>query len=173
MNGKNRTPEYNRGGQIMLMNGNPTPSHPTHISTRSWLKILAGAVLACTLLMSTVCLAAEPKPSPSTSQREQLTIATEEATKPWTGDLDGMIKRRFIRVLTVYSKTFYTVDKGVQRGAAFDTGNLFVEDLNKKTGQGEEASAQAPQGAGVGGTHEVRPRIAGWGICNMLVRTAG
>ena len=33
------------------------------------------------------------------------------------------------RVLTVYSKTFYTVDKGVQRGAAFDAGRLFVEDL--------------------------------------------
>jgi membrane-bound lytic murein transglycosylase MltF len=53
-------------------------------------------------------------------------------TKPWTGDLDGMLERGFIRVLTVYSKTFYTVDKGVQRGAAFDAGTLFVEDLNKK-----------------------------------------
>ena len=30
---------------------------------------------------------------------------------------DGIIKRVFIGVLTVYSKTFYTVDKGVQRGA--------------------------------------------------------
>jgi len=35
------------------------------------------------------------------------------------------------RVLTVYSKTFYFVDKGGQRGAAYDAGNLFVEDLNK------------------------------------------
>jgi len=49
-----------------------------------------------------------------------------------TGDLDGMVKRRFIRILTVYSKTLYTVDKGVPRGAAFDAGRLFVEDLNKK-----------------------------------------
>jgi membrane-bound lytic murein transglycosylase MltF len=52
--------------------------------------------------------------------------------KPWTGDLDEMIKRRIIRILTVYSKTFYFVDKGVQRGAAYDAGCLFVEDLNKK-----------------------------------------
>ena len=29
----------------------------------------------------------------------------------------------------MYSKTFYTVDKGVQCGAAFDAGRLFVEDL--------------------------------------------
>jgi membrane-bound lytic murein transglycosylase MltF len=52
--------------------------------------------------------------------------------KPWTGDLNGMIKRRVIRILTVYSKTFYFVDKGVQRGGAYDIGRLFVEDLNKK-----------------------------------------
>jgi hypothetical protein len=29
-----------------------------------------------------------------------------------------MIKRRFIRVLTVTSKTFFSVDKEIQRGAA-------------------------------------------------------
>jgi len=33
--------------------------------------------------------------------------------RPWTGDLDGMVKRRVIRVLTPYSKTHYFVDKGV------------------------------------------------------------
>jgi membrane-bound lytic murein transglycosylase MltF len=52
--------------------------------------------------------------------------------KPWTGDLDGMIKRRLIRVLTVYSKTFYFTDKGTQRGSTYDLFRLFEEDLNKK-----------------------------------------
>lgn len=52
--------------------------------------------------------------------------------KPWTGDLDGMIERGFIRVLTTYSKTFYFVDKGVQRGAIPDIFRVFEEDLNKK-----------------------------------------
>src|SRR5262245_3818830 len=33
----------------------------------------------------------------------------------WTGDLNGMIDRRLIRVLTTYSKTNYFVDKGTQR----------------------------------------------------------
>jgi membrane-bound lytic murein transglycosylase MltF len=115
----------------MLMNTHLKPCHPTHFPTRSRLAF-AGAALVCTLLTSTVCLAAEVKPSPQRPQRERLTIKLEEVAKPWTGDLDGMIKRRFIRVLTVYSKTFYTVDKGVQRGAAYDAGSLFVEDLNKK-----------------------------------------
>ena len=43
------------------------------------------------------------KPTPD---REELTISTEEMTRPWSGDLDGMIDRRTIRFLTVYSKTF-------------------------------------------------------------------
>ena len=52
--------------------------------------------------------------------------------KPWTGDLDGMIERRVIRVLTVNSKTFYFVDKGVQRGTVVDFFRLFEDELNKK-----------------------------------------
>ena len=70
---------------------------------------------------------APPKPSEGT-----LTIDVTEAQKPWTGDLDGMIERRFIRVLTVNSKTIYFLDEGVQRGTAADYVRLFEEDLNKK-----------------------------------------
>jgi len=116
----------------MLGNYHLQQHHPHHSLTHWGLAIVAGAVLACTLFAGPIHAATEAKPSPQTPKRERLTIAAEEAKKPWTGDLDGMIKRRFIRVLTVYSKTFYTVDKGVQRGAAFDAGSLFVEDLNKK-----------------------------------------
>ena len=50
----------------------------------------------------------------------------------WTGDLDGMIKRRLIRVLTVYSKTSYFVGRGTQRGLAYESFQLLEEDLNKK-----------------------------------------
>jgi len=103
-----------------------------HASTRSGLAIGVAAALACTVFASPIYAAPEAKPSTPTPKREQFTIAPEEVKKPWTGDLDGMIKRGFIRVLTVYSKSFYTVDKGIQRGAAYDTGSLFVEDLNKK-----------------------------------------
>jgi membrane-bound lytic murein transglycosylase MltF len=103
-----------------------------HFRTRSRLAIGAATALACTLFAGPICAATEAKPSTPAPQREKLTIAADEAKKPWTGDLDGMIKRGFIRILTVYSKTFYTVDKGVQRGAAYDAGTLFVDDLNKK-----------------------------------------
>jgi membrane-bound lytic murein transglycosylase MltF len=76
--------------------------------------------------------ATEAKPSSPTPKREQLTISPQEVMKPWTGDLDGMIERRLIRVLTVYSKTFYFVNKGVQMGGVPDIFRVFEEDLNKK-----------------------------------------
>jgi membrane-bound lytic murein transglycosylase MltF len=60
-----------------------------------------------------------------------LTIDLTQA-KPWTGDLDGMIERRTIRVLTTQSKTFFFNDKGVQRGIVVDTFRLLEEELNKK-----------------------------------------
>jgi len=93
---------------------------------------LVGAVLAFGLFAGLAHAAGETKPSPQTPEREQLTIATEEAMKPWTGDLDGMVERRMIRIPTVYSKTFFSSDKGVQRGSSYDMGRLFVDDLNKK-----------------------------------------
>jgi membrane-bound lytic murein transglycosylase MltF len=54
------------------------------------------------------------------------------AKRNWTGDLDGIIKRRQIRIITAYSKTYYFVDRGVQRGLAYDVGQILETDLNKK-----------------------------------------
>ena len=116
----------------MLRNRNLQVHHPPHSPTRSRLALVAVAVLTCILFTCTVCLAAEVKRSPQTSKREQLTIRPQEAMKPWSGDLDGMIERRTIRVLTVYSKTIYFVDKGAQHGTAYEQFRLFEADLNKK-----------------------------------------
>ncbi|CAN7600206.1 transporter substrate-binding domain-containing protein [Phenylobacterium sp. LjRoot219] len=51
---------------------------------------------------------------------------------PFTGDLDGMIKRRLIRIGVPYNRTFYFVDKGAQRGVAYELGKAFEEELNKR-----------------------------------------
>ena len=69
--------------------------------------------------------------APQNETDETLTINLADA-KPWTGDLDGMIERRSIRVLTVNSKTIYFLDKGVLRGTAVGYARLFEEELNKK-----------------------------------------
>jgi membrane-bound lytic murein transglycosylase MltF len=58
--------------------------------------------------------------------------AVAEILQKWTGDLDGMIERRFIRVLTTYSKTTFFVDRGVQLGITADAFRMFEDDLNKK-----------------------------------------
>ena len=54
------------------------------------------------------------------------------ALAKWTGDLDGMIERRIVRVLTTYSKTSFFIDQGTQRGLVPDAFKLFEDDLNKR-----------------------------------------
>jgi membrane-bound lytic murein transglycosylase MltF len=52
--------------------------------------------------------------------------------RPFKGDLDEMIKRRVIRVGVTFNRTFYFVDKGAQRGLAYEYATLFEDVLNKK-----------------------------------------
>jgi membrane-bound lytic murein transglycosylase MltF len=46
-------------------------------------------------------------------------------------DLDGMAKRRFVRALVVYSKTFYFIDRGRERGLAAEGIQQFELHLNQ------------------------------------------
>jgi len=117
---------------IMLMNTFLRPPRSVHSPKRSGLARVAAAALTFGLFAGPVCATADTEPVPETPGHEQLTIAFEETWKPWTGDLDAMVERRVIRILTVYSKTFFFVDKGVQRGSSYEGGRLFVEDLNTK-----------------------------------------
>jgi membrane-bound lytic murein transglycosylase MltF len=52
--------------------------------------------------------------------------------KPWSGDLDGMLKRHFIRALVAYSKTQYYVVKGVQHGTSYEALIAFQDYINRK-----------------------------------------
>ena len=52
--------------------------------------------------------------------------------KPFTGDLDEMVKRRLVRIGVTSNRTFYFVDKGVQRGIAYEYGHLVEERLNAR-----------------------------------------
>jgi membrane-bound lytic murein transglycosylase MltF len=56
--------------------------------------------------------------------------------EPFKGDLDEMVKRRLVRVGVTYGRTNYFVDKGVQRGVAYEYAKLAEDELNKarKTG---------------------------------------
>jgi hypothetical protein len=66
----------------MLMNTHLQTHSVAHSSIRARLALVAGAALVGTLFAGTIYAATKVKPSPQTPQREQLTIAPEEAMKP-------------------------------------------------------------------------------------------
>ena len=52
--------------------------------------------------------------------------------RPYTGDFDGMVQHRTIRAGVTFNRTHYFVDRGVQRGVAYEYLKLFEDELNKK-----------------------------------------
>ena len=54
-----------------------------------------------------------------------------EGFRPWTGDLEGMKKRRVVRILVPYSKTIYFVDRGRPYGTAVELGQALEKWLNE------------------------------------------
>ncbi len=73
-------------------------------------------------------LAAAPEPALDVPDSGVAAIALAK----WTGDLDGMVERRLIRVLTTYSRTHFFIDRGMQRGLVPDAFKVFEDDLNKR-----------------------------------------
>ena len=73
---------------------------------------------------------------PSGSSAQQPAAPTPRAlpteSKVWKGDFDGMLKRRFIRVLVPYSRSLYFNDKGRERGLTADLVRDFEHYLNQK-----------------------------------------
>jgi membrane-bound lytic murein transglycosylase MltF len=53
---------------------------------------------------------------------------------PFKGDLDGMVKRRVIRVLTVQNPVLYFVDRGREVGLTFEAIQAFEKHLNQELG---------------------------------------
>ena len=89
--------------------------------------------LCCCGVIMAVMFAIAPVAADTGPAKKNLTrLDLRLVNTPWTGDLDGMVKRRVIRALVVYSKTFYFIDKGTQRGTSYDTLRAFEDDLNKK-----------------------------------------
>jgi membrane-bound lytic murein transglycosylase MltF len=52
--------------------------------------------------------------------------------QPWVGDLDGMLERRLIRVLTVPSRTMYFLEKGTPRGIVSEFQVAFEAFINQR-----------------------------------------
>ncbi len=55
--------------------------------------------------------------------------------KPFKGDLDEIIERGYLRVLVPFSKTFYFIDDGAQKGLSVDVMTEFGKFMEKKHGK--------------------------------------
>jgi len=66
-------------------------------------------------------VAAAPPPPPP---------VTPAGLPTWTGDYPALKDRRVVRMLVVYSKTFYFIDKAQQRGITYDMGMELEKFLN-------------------------------------------
>jgi membrane-bound lytic murein transglycosylase MltF len=52
--------------------------------------------------------------------------------RPWTGDLDGMLERRYIRVLVIPDKMYFFFDSTQMRGAHYEVMREFEKFVNAK-----------------------------------------
>ena len=87
---------------------------------------------------------ASPSPAAVTQAAPESLEPAPEATplpsgmarlvEPYQGDLDGMIKRRVIRVLTVQNPVLYFVDRGREVGITYESIKAFEKQLNDKLG---------------------------------------
>jgi len=78
------------------------------------------------LAVAAIAQAAQPPAKPGAGAA----AAPPIVLKKYTGDLDGMIKRRVIRALVVFSRTQYFVDKGAQHGTAYELMRAFEDHIN-------------------------------------------
>ncbi len=101
------------------------------------------ALAALTLLMLAVACSkpspqqSESKTAPSADSAPEYEAVLPEGLRqivdaPFTGDFNEMVNRRVIRVGVTFNRTFYFIDKGAQRGLAYEYVNLFEDQLNKK-----------------------------------------
>ncbi len=110
-------------------------THQASIRNRGGATLLGLALLAA-------CGPQSPAPSPAGTPATE-PEAVPEVAIPQSGlapvvlakataDLDAMIERRYIRVLTTYSKTSFFIDRGTPRGLVPDAFKVFEDELNKR-----------------------------------------
>jgi membrane-bound lytic murein transglycosylase MltF len=75
---------------------------------------------------------AQAQHAPSVTAEKILALPS---LKPWKGDLDGLLKRRAVRILVVPSRTLFFQDKGEILGTTAEAGQALETWLNKRYGK--------------------------------------
>src|SRR4029077_12268162 len=85
------------------------------------------------LLLAILCVSTAltlPAFAQNEQSREKDALTQAPALKSWTGDLDGMVKRRVIRALVAPSRTSYWLIGARQTGAEYELLKAFEEEVN-------------------------------------------
>ncbi|MEO1017085.1 MAG: transglycosylase SLT domain-containing protein [Pseudomonadota bacterium] len=85
------------------------------------------AALAVTLLMLVGC-----DESSSQSEESEPSVLMAKALEPWSGDLDGIIERRMLRIATAYNPLFFAFEGDKRIGLVEDTAREFRAFLKEK-----------------------------------------
>jgi membrane-bound lytic murein transglycosylase MltF len=59
----------------------------------------------------------------------------DHVTEAWTGDLNGIVERGFVRILTVYNPLYFTFEGKKRYGLAVEMSHLFEEHLAREIGR--------------------------------------
>ena len=110
--------------------------------TLVWLLLISLFSISCGTTES--ASNSQPAQSPQTEESPIPVENTDEGlmdtvrNERWTGDIDGMTKRRYIRALVMYNKTNFFYDGPQTRGVSYDALTEFEKFLNKKLQTGDE-----------------------------------
>ncbi|MEP3045805.1 MAG: transporter substrate-binding domain-containing protein [Roseibium sp.] len=98
--------------------------------TRTFAGAFIGPIAICFVAYLALALA------PANALEPGLSDGLEEALRePFEGDFDEMIERGMLRVLIPFSKTFYFIDNGVQRGTTVEMMTQLGKYLDKRHGK--------------------------------------
>ena len=81
-----------------------------------------------------------PAPGQAPAEEEPSLVEEEEFParwQPWTGDLDGIVERRALRLLVTTNATSYFVDLGRQGGVTYEAGLVLEKELNARFKKGD------------------------------------
>jgi membrane-bound lytic murein transglycosylase MltF len=87
------------------------------------------SVLVAASAIALTSITAAQTTSKTTSKASSPPVIT---SKPWTGDFDGMLERRNIRMLVPYSRSLYFIEAGKAHGLTADLARDFETYLNQK-----------------------------------------